>query len=131
MTVADYELTPCEEEIMYYIWEKGEVKSREVLEYFNAVKGKDWKKQTLNTYFTHLIEKGVLQAEGETRKIYSPAVSKKNYDHKKARSVVKKSYGGHVSNFVAAFCGSEKISLEEVEELQRMLDAKMAELKQD
>lgn len=131
MPTVDYELTPCEEEIMLYIWEKGEVKSREVLEYFNAVKGKDWKKQTLNTYFTHLIEKGVLKAEGETRKVYSPAVSKKKYDHKKARSVVKNSYGGHVSNFVAAFCGGEKISPEEVEELQRMLDAKMAELKQD
>lgn len=45
MSVMDYELTPCEEEIMLYIWEKGKVKSREILNFFNTEKCKNWKKR--------------------------------------------------------------------------------------
>lgn len=131
MSVIDYELTLCEEEIMLYIWEKGKVKSREILDFFNTDKCKNWKKQTLNTYLTHLIEKNMLKAEGDSRKVYSPAISKKKFDHKKARNVVKNSYGGLVSNFVAAFCGGEKMSLEEVEEIQKMLEETMKELKKN
>lgn len=124
MANVDYELTPCEEEIMLYIWEVGEVKSRQILEHFNTEKNKDWKKQTLNTHLSHLIEKQVLAAEGEARKIYRPAISKKAYKHQKAKNTVARFFGGSLNNFVAAFCGDTECSAEEIEELQKMLDEK-------
>lgn len=128
MANVNYELTPCEEEIMLYVWEIGEVKSRQILDHFNNEMGKDWKKQTLNTHLTHLIDKNILTAEGEARKLYSPAVTKKAYKHQKARNTVTRFFGGSLNNFVAAFCGDAEVSLEEIEELQSMLDEKVKAL---
>ena len=53
-----YSLSDTEQEIMEVLWEKGDsIKTRQLLELFNE-RGKDWKRQTLNTFLSRLEEMG-------------------------------------------------------------------------
>lgn len=124
-----FEMTSSEEEVMEYIWERGRVTFRDILEYFHGEKGKTWKKQTLNTYLSRLIEKGLLETDGDTRKIYSPAISREAYEQKKAKSIISTFYGGRMYNFLSAFCGNEKMKTEEIEEIEKLIKLKKKEVK--
>lgn len=113
------ELTTVTEEIMNYLWEhEGGLSFPELYRYFTTEKQKSWKRQTLYTHLTILMEKGFLRTEGVRRKsIYIPAISQKTYRELYAESVLKKTYDGSLSKFVAAFTEQHKISREEADEL--------------
>ena len=52
-------LSKTEYEIMEYFWEMGDKYTfGELMKYFNENLDKNWKKQTLNTFLSRLIEKG-------------------------------------------------------------------------
>ena len=53
-----FDVSGSEREILEYLWENPQgMKSRDMLEYFNTNKDKDWKKQTLNTFLLRLKDK--------------------------------------------------------------------------
>ena len=59
-------LSKTEYEIMEYFWEMGDKYTfGELMKYFNENLDKNWKKQTLNTFLSRLIEKGLLKKEKE------------------------------------------------------------------
>lgn len=117
------ELTTVTEEIMNYLWEhENGLSFREIYDYFTVVKQKPWKRQTLYTHLTILMEKGFLRSEGTRRKmIYIPVISKDTYREYYAENVLKETYDGSLSKFVAAFTGHHTISQEEAEELITLL----------
>ena len=108
---------------MNYLWEHAEgVTFREIYDYFTLVKMKPWKRQTLYTHLTILMEKGFLRTEGTRRKmIYIPALSKDTYREYYAENVLKETYDGSLSKFVAAFTGHHTISQEEADRLIALL----------
>ena len=54
-----YELSRTEEQIMDFLWTNNRpVKTGEIMDYFTENKGKEWKRQTLNTLLIRLEEKG-------------------------------------------------------------------------
>ena len=58
-----YNLSEAEYEIMKFIWEQGDnISFNDIMEYTQK-KGHTWKKQTVQTFLTRLIDKGVLKAE--------------------------------------------------------------------
>lgn len=113
------ELTTITEEIMNYLWEQeGGSSFPELYRYFTTEKQKSWKRQTLYTHLTILMEKGFLRTEGARRKsIYIPAISQKTYREHYAEHVLNETYDGSLSKFVAAFTEQHKISREEADEL--------------
>lgn len=59
-------LSKTEYEIMEYFWGMGDKYTfGELMKYFNENLDKNWKKQTLNTFLSRLIEKGLLKKEKE------------------------------------------------------------------
>ena len=55
-------LSKTEYEIMEYFWGMGDKYTfGELMKYFNENLDKNWKKQTLNTFLSRLIEKGLLR----------------------------------------------------------------------
>ena len=55
-------LSKTEYEIMEYFWGMGDKYTfGELMKYFNENLDKNWKKQTLNTFLSRLIEKGLLK----------------------------------------------------------------------
>ena len=84
-------LSETEYELMEFFWDNpGEKSFKEILEYFNNVKGKNWKKQTLSTFLTILQNRGYLQADMSKRKYpIHPLASAKNMSPLGSESFVK------------------------------------------
>lgn len=120
----NFDVSETEREILEYLWENPQgVLSRGMLDYFNEVKQKDWKKQTLNTFLLRLAEKGLIEGKAQgVKKIYRAVYDAKEYEAKKAESILENNYGGSVRNFVMALTGGEKIDKAMANELRKMLE---------
>ena len=72
-------LSETEYELMEFFWDNpGEKSFKEILEYFNNVKGKNWKKQTLSTFFKELLAAIDLEKDAEELKEYLNKYSKED-----------------------------------------------------
>lgn len=116
-------LASSEEEIMELLWAMGrEMPSKEILDYFNNVKNKDWKKQTLNTFLFRLLERNYIKRTSEDRRyLYSPTITKKEYEQKKAEYIIHTAYQGSFLNFVSALSGGAVISKEAAENIKKLM----------
>lgn len=119
-----FNLSDTELEIMEFIW-KAEKKLtfKEIMEYVNESMGKNWKKQTVSTYLTHLQESELLEVDKTMPRtyLYSAACSKEEYEHLCVKQLVQKSFDGSISKFVAAFTGGKKLTKEEADELRKLI----------
>ncbi len=108
-------ISGAELEIMEYLWEKGEnCTFSELLDYFNNIRHKEWCKQTFSTYLLRLKKRGLLlQEKNGSKSVYCPAISQTQYNQICAEEILQESYGGVLSNFIAALTG--KSSLVEIE----------------
>lgn len=114
-------LSESEMEIMQVIWRSGTPMTTASLLHLFAHKG--WKAQTMSTFLTRLVEKGVLGAErrGKTN-FYSPVLTETEYHSQEARQLVDDKYHGSVLDFLAAFYGGGKLSREEADSLRSWFD---------
>ena len=113
------DITPAEQAIMNVLWEsKHWITINELIEYFEHL-GKEWKRQTVNTYLTRLIEKGLVVKNGRK---YIYAYTKEEYEAQKASEVLNALYGGSLKKFVAALSDSHSIKSEDIKELKEYLD---------
>lgn len=119
-----YNLTKSEEEIMELLWETDrKMSSKEILDHFNEHCGKDWKKQTLNTFLAKLLQAGFIDRISKDRKyLYVPLITRMEYKQKGAERFIRDSYSGSFMNFVSALSGGEMISKEEAEEIRKLLE---------
>lgn len=119
-----YNLTRSEEEIMELLWETDrKMSSKEILDHFNEHCGKDWKKQTLNTFLAKLLQAGFINRISKDRKyLYVPLITRMEYKQKGAERFIRDSYSGSFMNFVSALSGGEMISREEAEEIRKLLE---------
>lgn len=120
----NYGLTNTELEIMEYLWSKGEkVSFRELCEYFQNTKEKNWKKQTLNTYLSNLKRAGIIGVDQSgTRYAYYPLYSKDQLVHSWTKNLVKETFDNSLANLVAAFTGGKKLSKEDADEIRKIID---------
>ncbi len=119
-----YNLTKSEEEIMELLWETDrKMSSKEILDHFNEHCGKDWKKQTLNTFLAKLLQAGFIDMISKDRKyLYVPLITRMEYKQKGAERFIRDSYSGSFMKFVSALSGGEMISKEEAEEIRKLLE---------
>mgnify|MGYP002299567793 FL=1 len=108
-------------EIMRVIWDAGSpVTAAELLELFSH---KGWKIQTMSTFLSRLVEKGVLSVERRGRSnFYTPAVTEQGYQKLEARRLVDEHYHGDLLDFLAAFYGGEPLKKEELDTLRRWFE---------
>nr|WP_300651183.1 BlaI/MecI/CopY family transcriptional regulator [uncultured Anaerobutyricum sp.] len=118
-------LSKTEYEIMEYFWEIGDKYTfGELMKYFNENLNKNWKKQTLNTFLSRLIEKGLLKKEKEgTKTSYQMNITKAQFKQNKARAILEESYDGKISHFIAALTGNDAITDVDEQELLSQLKA--------
>lgn len=115
-------LSETEMELMKVIWEKNcSVKSNELLDIFSE---KEWKGQTIATFLSRLVDKGLLSVKKEGRaNTYTPCLSLKEYKQKEAQSLLDIMYEGSINNFVAALY-ENKVTPEELDEIQKWFSDK-------
>lgn len=118
-------LSDTEMKLMKVIWKMGRpVKSNELLEFFSKEEGKEWKGQTIATFLSRLVDKGVLLLEREGRpNTYVPRISFKEYKKREAQNLLETMYQGSIQSFIATLY-DDKISPEELEELQKWFSDK-------
>lgn len=94
------------------------------MKYFNEEEKKNWKKQTLNTFLSRLIDKGLLDRKKEGTKAYYGAVlTKAEFRQNKARAILEECYEGKISHFIAALTGNTAItSMDEQELITHILE---------
>lgn len=83
---------------------------------------KGWKKQTLNTYLRNLHMKEFIKKELIDRKTVYTAISRKEYEQKKAEDFLQKNYKGKLHNFLAALTGKNIVTKDDEKELLRYLE---------
>lgn len=99
------------------LWQHEPIKSRELVELCKEQLG--WKPTTTYTVIKRLSERGVLKNENST---VTALVSKDEVQAAEIDELVEKKFEGSLPAFVAAFTRHQKLSAEEIDEVQRMID---------
>lgn len=118
ISIGDAEL-----EIMKVVWRA--LVPVTSLEIGKAVEDKGWKKTTIATFLTRLVEKGALLAEKRGKLYYyTPGITEKEYRKAQTRNLIKSLYHGSVREFAVALFEEEKLSPEEMQELKTIIEEK-------
>lgn len=117
--MSNYLLTKAEYEVLEALWEFPQpVRTRHLLGRM-LEKGKEWKRQTLNTLLFRLEEKGVIaRRHGQ---VYS-YMTQCELMQKQTKEILDNLYGGKIENFCAALAGTQKLPEEELKKLRELLD---------
>ena len=114
-------LSDSELEIMKVVWAVGgPVTTALLLKEFSDSHG--WKSQTINTFLTRLVDKGMLAAQRKgVANCYTPVVSAKEYLGGETRAFLDELHHGSISSFIAALGGPDRLSAEDISILKEWL----------
>lgn len=99
------------------LWDHEPIKSRALAELCAEQLG--WKPTTTYTVIKRLSERGVLKNENT---VVSSLVTREQVQAAEIDELIDKRFGGSLPAFLAAFTKSQRLSEEELDELQRMID---------
>lgn len=112
-------LTKTEMEIMDMFWQENRSFTfKEILDYFNEIREKSWKKQTLITFLSKLIGKGLLNYKKQGKRHYYPVISKEEQIQKWTQELLNKAFGGSFINFLKALKGDGKLDKAMVKDIK-------------
>ncbi|MBP3577203.1 MAG: BlaI/MecI/CopY family transcriptional regulator [Lachnospiraceae bacterium] len=122
--ILKYMLSDTEAEIMEVLWEKKEfIKTHDLLDLFNE-RGKNWKRQTLNTFLIRLEEMNLVTRD---RSVVKASGTRAEYQRLQSREILDGLYGGDMGSFCMALAGKEYISEEDKKELQVLFKKMLTE----
>ena len=111
----------AELEIMKVIWKRNEPVTS--LDIGKEVEDKGWKKTTIATFLSRLVEKGALSAEKEGKLYYyTPLISEKEYRKTQTKNLIKSLYNGSVRDFAVALFEEQKLSDNDIMELREIFE---------
>ena len=118
-------LSPGEWQVMKVLWDRGQAAARDV---HAALPETGWSDRTVKTMLSRLVAKGALDYEqiGNSY-LYRPAIERMAATREEVRGIVRRVTGETLSPLLAAFVDEAAVSDGELDELQRMIDAKRAE----
>lgn len=99
------------------LWEHEPVKSSELVALCKEQLG--WKPTTTYTVIKRLSERGVLKNENT---VVTSLVSKDDVQAAEINEMVEKTFEGSLPAFIAAFTKHQKLSEEEIDTVQKMID---------
>ena len=118
ISIGDAEL-----EIMKAIWRAKEPLTS--LDIGKEVEDKGWKKTTIATFLTRLVEKGALSAEKKGKLYYYTAlITEKEYKKSQTKNLIQTLYNGSVRDFAVSLFEEETFSDEDIQELRSIFDEK-------
>ncbi|MBO5473335.1 MAG: BlaI/MecI/CopY family transcriptional regulator [Lachnospiraceae bacterium] len=114
-----FSISEAELEVMEKLWEQEDsIKQSQLLALFEA-DGKEWKRQTLNTFLSRLENKGLVKREN---RMVKAVYDREEYNFMQMKAAVDHMYEGKLSNFVAAFVKKNAVSESDAKELRRILE---------
>jgi len=112
-----YKLGIKERRFAEMIWQNEPVTSRELTEL--CVEEFDWKRTTTYTMLKRLCDRKIFENKNGT--VYS-IISKDEFLTAQGEQFIKRSFGGSLPQFIAAFSRRNKLSNDEINEIQRLID---------
>ncbi len=112
--ISESELT-----LMQIIWQnEGQALYSQIMEQLETQQN-DWKKNTVLTLLSRLVEKGYLRTSKIGRRNeYAALVPQQEYQAAQTQSFVHKIYGGSAKNLICALLQQETLSAEELQEIE-------------
>ena len=120
--MADWKLGAVEARFADLIWENEPLSSGALAKL--ALEALDWKKTTAFTVLKRLCDREIFKNEGGT---VTALISREDFYARQSEEYLQESFGGSLPAFLVAFGRSKKLSVEEVEELQRLIDGMRGE----
>lgn len=116
--MAEYRLGEVESRFADIIWEKEPLPSRELAKL--AEEALSWKRTTTYTVLKRLCDRGLFQnKDGQVTSL----VSRAEFYARQSEQFVENTFQGSLPAFVAAFGSRKKLSEEEIDQLQKVIDA--------
>lgn len=127
--MGKFNLSDTESEIMKMLWNANKKMTlREILDYFNNEKEKNWQEQTLRKMMVRLIGKGVISSEKEDGiLVYYPAVTENENVQSWLKGLLNDLFEGSLKNLMIGFSGGSKLRKEDIEELREFIDEDIEE----
>ncbi|MBD5491454.1 MAG: BlaI/MecI/CopY family transcriptional regulator [Lachnospiraceae bacterium] len=113
------DISDSELEVMEMLWKQGSrIKQTELLA-VSVASGKNWKRQTLNTFLSRLESKGLVKRANRTvETIYS----RDEYSYIQVKAAIDCLYDGQLSDFMLAFAQNNEITEKNAKELIRIIE---------
>ena len=114
LNISDSEL-----EVMEMLWKHGSrIKQTELFTVF-VESGKNWKRQTLNTFLCRLEDKGLVK---RANRIVETVYSRDEYSYMQVKAAIDCLYDGQLNDFMIAFAQRNVITRKNAEELIRIIE---------
>ena len=123
-------LSDSEKEIMKLIWDHGGAMTiSELLDQIERT-GHDWKRTTVRTFISRLIDKGMLISQKEGRGArYVARISEEEYLKTQSVQFVNQVFGGNVSTLLTSLFGQQCLESKDIEELEKFWEQGKEKLK--
>ena len=115
--MSEYKLGVIESRFADIIWSNEPLASSELAKL--ALSELEWKKSTTYTVLKRLCDRGIFVNENGTVR---SLISKKDFYALQSEKFVDETFSGSLPAFVAAFSSRKKLSDDEIEQLQHMID---------
>jgi BlaI family transcriptional regulator, penicillinase repressor len=113
--------------VMRIVWARHPVTAAEVIEALSS-KDRSWHPKTARTMLARLVQKNVLGYEAQGRSyVYTPLVRETECVEAASESFVSRVFGGSLRPLLAHFVERQKLTDEDLAELQQMLDQRRQE----
>ena len=123
-------MSDSEKEIMKLIWDQGGAMTiSELLDQIERT-GHDWKRTTVRTFISRLIDKGMLISQKEGRGArYVARISEEEYLKTQSVQFVNQVFGGNVSTLLTSLFGQQCLGSKDIEELEKFWEQGKEKLK--
>ena len=121
-------VSDAEWKVMHVLWDRKMASASEVCE--ALAETFSWSPKTVRTFLARLVQKkvvGIVQKEGLNH--YIPLIEEFPAKQMLGQSFLQKFFGGLLPSMVAHFVNDEKITLDELAQLQNMIEHRRAEMK--
>ena len=116
--MEDLKLGTVESKFADIIWENEPISSGQLVKLCGQQL--DWKKSTTYTMLKRLCERGLFQNE---KGMVSALMTKEEFGAAQSEKIIEESFDGSLPAFIAAFTSRKKLSPDDVNEIQKMIDS--------
>ena len=116
--MEELKLGTVESKFADIIWENEPISSGQLVKLCGQQL--DWKKSTTYTMLKRLCERGLFQNE---KGMVSALMTKEEFGAAQSEKIIEESFDGTLPAFIAAFTSRKKLSPDDVNEIQKMIDS--------
>jgi BlaI family penicillinase repressor len=117
----DASISDAEWQVMEAVWALGEAPAAAIIE--ELAKSTAWNHRTIRTLLGRLVEKGVLEKQGQgVGSVYCALVPRRARVRSEGRSFLRRMFRGDTTSLLLHFAKEAKLSAEKLAQLRKLLD---------